>query len=201
MKKIVALAIIIACSNMVIGQWTTDSIVHPADSVHQAYRLRMIEMYEHVDLSQVPSGILYDRGIPFITFEPFQGIVNDSSEATELSFGLAYASLSSMVVDPTKNLPNPNFYREKMDTIRPESSFITVAGLHYNYHFIDTNSIANGQFEIIDNNIYDIFPRTGSPYIQKELFMFTPAIHKISSNTLKLFVDSTLFFTNTDKTV
>ncbi|MBK9190183.1 MAG: hypothetical protein IPM77_01090 [Crocinitomicaceae bacterium] len=200
MKSLFFIGLILSL-NSIYAQWTTDSIIHSADSVHQAYKQRMIDMYEHVDLTQVPSGILYDRGIPFITFEPFQGVVNDSSEATELSFGLAYASLSSMVVDPTKNLTNPSYYREKMDTIKPESNFITVAGLHYNYHFIDTNSIANGQFQIIDNNIYDIFPHTGSPYIQREFFMFSPAVHKISSNTLKLFIDSTLFFTNTGKEI
>ncbi len=114
MKNTITLLFLLLFYSSSYSQWTTDSIVHPADSVHQEYRQRMIEMYEHVDLSQVPSGILYDRGIPFITFEPFQGVANDSSEATELSFGLAYASLSSMSVDSTKSLPNPGFYRENI---------------------------------------------------------------------------------------
>lgn len=62
------------------GQWTPDSIVHPGDSVHQAYKQTMADMFANVDMSYISSGILYERGFPFITFEPFTGELNDTSK-------------------------------------------------------------------------------------------------------------------------
>jgi hypothetical protein len=99
MKKILALFLFILSMNIVsFCQWTTDSIIHPADSIHDAYRARMAQMFEHVDLNEVPSGILYDRGFPFITLNPFRGELNDSSKSAQLNFSMAYASVASTVV-------------------------------------------------------------------------------------------------------
>jgi len=80
MKKHLAIILFIF-GNISFSQWTPDSLVHPGDSVHQAYKQTMIDIFENptvhlkagVDMSYVPSGILYDRGFPFITFEPFTG--------------------------------------------------------------------------------------------------------------------------------
>jgi len=34
------------------AQWTTDSIVHPGDSVHQVYKQTMLEIFEHPSIPQ-----------------------------------------------------------------------------------------------------------------------------------------------------
>lgn len=202
MKKIlffIPLIFIIGANSF--AQWTPDSIVHPGDSVHQAYKQTMADMFANVDMSYVPSGVLYDRGFPFITFEPFKGELNDTSKSSLLSFGFAYAALSSMTVSDSNALPPPNVFRSKMDTIRADSDVIPIAGLHQLYHKIDTNALANNQFQLIDENLYDIFPRTGSPYIAHELFLFAPAVSNINGNRLSLMLDSTLFFSNTGKII
>jgi hypothetical protein len=163
MKKSLAFLAFILSINMVsFGQWTTDSIIHPADSIHDAYRERMAEMFEHVDLSEVPSGILYDRGFPFIILDPFRGELNDSSKSAQLNFSMAYASIASMAVSSTSILPHPAIYRECLDSVDENSPIIPVMGLHQVYK-VDSNAFGNNQMEIIDNNLHDIFPRTGSP--------------------------------------
>jgi len=48
-------------------------------------------------MSYVPSGILYNRGFPFITFEPFNGELNDSSKSMLLSFSMAYAAMAFLI--------------------------------------------------------------------------------------------------------
>lgn len=161
----------------------------------------MENIFEHVDMSYVSSGVLYERGFSFIALEPFRGELIDSSKSTLLSFSLAYASIASMTVGAAGTLPSPDYYRSRIDSIHPNSNVIPIAGIHQEYHKIDTLSIQNDQIYTVDDNLYDVFPRTGNPYIKHDLFLFAPATHQITNLNFSLMLDSNLFFTNTDKII
>ena len=73
-----------------------------SDSLNIAFQEKMEDMFENVDLSLVPNGILYDHGVPLIAMEPFRGVIIErlrpltaSGKANTLTFGLLHASLTS----------------------------------------------------------------------------------------------------------
>lgn len=154
-----------------IAQGIPDSI-QSLDSVNIAYQNRLADIFANVDLTEVPSGILYEHGFPFISLDAFNGQITDSSKANNMIFGLAYASLSSMTVDSTIALPAPEDYRSISDTVTPLSNVIPIVGLHQIYHQIDSTSLEDSLFTMVDSNLVDVIGRPRSPYIEKELFLF-----------------------------
>ena len=67
----------------------------------------------------MPSGILYDRGFPFVALEAFNGRITDSSSTNSIAFGLSYAAITTMIVDPSVDLPGPEGYMSLMHSITP----------------------------------------------------------------------------------
>ncbi|WP_157454071.1 hypothetical protein [Crocinitomix catalasitica] len=108
------------------AQGIPDSI-QSLNTVNIAYQNRLVEIFDDVDLTQVPSGILYEHGFPYINLTAFNGQITDSSKANNMIFGLAYASLASMTIDSTVALPAPEDYRSISDTVSPLSSVIPLA--------------------------------------------------------------------------
>ena len=173
-----------------------------SDSINDAYYAKMDDIFENVDLSLVPSGILYDRGFSYINMDYFDGTINDSSKTSPMAFGLAYASLRSMTVASSNNaLPDPSFYRTAMNGVTAESDTIVVAGIHQEFHKMDTMSIENNLFTQVGDNLYDVSGRPSSPYNFDEVFLFSPAVTGVKSATINLKFNSNLFYNNTGKTI
>jgi len=183
------------------AQQITKQTLSNADPVKQAAEQRYSQMFAGVDLSLVPSGILYDRGTSFVNLDPLNGSAPNGTRSNMTIFGLAYASLNSMVVDPKGVLPGPQAYRQPTEDITGDSQVIPVLGLHQEYHYIDRNAIANGLFTQSGDNLTDVLPRPTEPYLKKDVFVMVPVVNYINSSDFKLKFDSNLFFTNTGKTI
>ncbi|MCH2225904.1 MAG: hypothetical protein MK066_14130, partial [Crocinitomicaceae bacterium] len=168
------------------------------DSINQVYQETMDDVFENVDLSLVESGILYDRGFPFIDIEVFNGELNDSTKSNLLSFQMAYASIYSMIVTQENVLPDPSHYRSLMDSISAESSVIPIALMHQEYHKMDSTSIDSGAFIFNQGKLFDVFPRM-DPYKKKNLFISAPAVQYTNNEEVKFVLDSNLFFSNSEE--
>jgi hypothetical protein len=193
MKNQILLGLALLCLN-----FTTYAQV---DSVNIKYKNKLVAIFENVNLSQVPSGILYEHGFPFIAIEAFNGQITDSSKANSVAFGLAYAAISSMVVNEANDLPDPSEYRDVFDMFSPSSDVIPIAGLHQIYHKLDPFSLDDSLFIMIDSALVDVPERLRSPYLEKELFLFTPIELSASNAAFSFYFDSDLFYNNTGKTV
>lgn len=200
MKTLTLGFLTLLCLNFARSQSVPDSL-KLADSLNLAYENRMDEIFDGMDLTQVPSGILYDRGFPFIELGAFDGRITDSSKANSIVFGLSYASITSMIIDSTVVLPNPEGYMSVMDTITPNSDVISVVGLHQIYHQLDTLSLIDSLVAKVDSNLVDVPGRSRSPYIEKELFLFAPVELTANNAIFSLYFDSNHFYSNTGKTI
>ena len=50
------------------------------DSIPISFEEQVEHLFEHVDLSQVPNGILYDHGIPLQPMEFFDGSLSENNK-------------------------------------------------------------------------------------------------------------------------
>lgn len=178
-------------------------VYNPAtDSTNIAYKNRMNALFENVDLSLVPSGVLFDRGYAFISLEGFTGQLADSTvSGNGMSFGLAYASITSMTVDSTMTLPSPDNYSAVFDTVTPNSSVIPIIGLHQFYHRTDSLSLEDSLLMLVGDNFWDVPGRIRSPYIENELFMFASVTNSVNRASFSLNFASNQFYSNTGKSV
>ncbi len=181
------------------GQITIETVA-ASDTTNTNYVQTMEDVFENVDLSLVPSGTLYERGISYIDFSSFTGS-SDSVRSHIFSFSLAYASLTTMTVDSSIVLPDPITYRSALDTITSESAVILLAALHREYHTVSETAIDDSLFTVSGQNLADVPGRTESAYVKHEVFMIAPAVDYVNSNNCKLRLDSSLFFSNTGKTI
>jgi len=201
MKTQILLSLVLLCLNFKGFAQTIPAYNSATDATDIAYQNRMNEIFGNVDLTQVPSGILYERGFPFIAIEAFTGKLEDSTSGNSMAFGLAYASITTMVVDSAMVLPNPTDYMSVFETITPNSSVIPVLGMHQVYHILDSTALDDSLFTLVDSNLVDVPGRPRSPYIQNELFLFSPVVQIVNQPTFSLNFDSNRLYSNTGKTV
>ena len=201
MKTQFLLGLVFLCLNFKGFTQTIPAYDPATDATDIAYQNRMSAIFENVDLTQVPSGILYERGFPFIAIEAFTGKLADSTSGNSMAFGLAYASITTMIVDSTMVLPNPIDYTAVFDAVTPNSSVIPILGMHQVYHSLDTAALDDSLFILVDSNLVDVPGRSRSPYIQNELFLFSPVTQIVNQPTFSLNFDSNRLYSNTGKTV
>jgi len=111
-----------------------DYTIEIQDSVDYDFYEQAHELIEQLDLTDVTSGILYERGFPFVLMDPFKGKSNDTVQSNLMTFSLAYASLYSMALNAQARLPEPVAYTQWVDNLNSKSDTIPLMFLHVNYH-------------------------------------------------------------------
>ncbi len=64
---------LLASTGGLFSQNIEDYTITIQDSVDHNYYEKTAEMLELLDLSDITSGVLYERGFPFVNFERFKG--------------------------------------------------------------------------------------------------------------------------------
>jgi len=123
------------------------------------------EVIEHLDLADVASKILYERGFPFVMMDPFKGNSSDTSRSNLITFSLAYASLYSMTLDPQTRLPEPLAYTQRIDSLHSKSDTTPLLLLHVNYHRFKSHALDSNLLTLNGEQFYAVSNRK-SGYIQ-----------------------------------
>ena len=138
-----------------------DYTVEIQDSVDYDFYEKTGEMLEHLNLTEVTSSILYERGFPFVKMNSFKGNSSDTSRSNLITFSLAYASLYSMALDTQARLPEPLAYTQRIDSLHRTSDTIPLMFLHVNYHrfksyALDSNLVTLSGGQLYDNHTKNI---------------------------------------------
>lgn len=181
-----------------------DYTINIQDSVGYDYYEKTEELLENLDVSEVTSGILYERGFPFVNFEPFKGGALDTVTANRLTFSLAYASLFSMAMDTVKRLPLPQRYMQKVDALAERELVDTIPFLilHQNYHRLKAHAQDSNLVTLSNDQFYDVPGRSESPFQEDSVCMVAAAREKLTTTgALTFTLDTTLWFSNTGKVI
>ena len=128
-------------------------------------------IFEHLDLSEVPSGLLYDYGLPIAPLESFTGQApNENHVMKEPTFRLLYATLFSAATNPGVMLPDP------LINLGPviEENTIPFKMLFYRYDTFREDALTEGLISITDNQLYNVSGASESPYESQEVFAAMP---------------------------
>lgn len=128
-------------------------------------------VFEHFDLSQVPSGLLYDYSMALAPLEYFDGLApNDTNNVDEITFRLLYATLYGSVTTPAETLPDP------LTNLAPvtEGNTIPYKMLFYRYNAFREDAVTAGLVNITNNQLYNVPNAPESPYLSKEVFVAMP---------------------------
>jgi hypothetical protein len=131
---ITVLCCLLTASGVSFAQNFEDYTIEIQDSVDYDFYEKTQEILEYLDLTEVTSNILYERGFPFVMMDPFKGNSSDTSRSNLITFSLAYASLYSMALNTQARLPEPLAYTQWVDNVNSKSDTIPLMFLHVNYH-------------------------------------------------------------------
>ena len=163
-----------------------------------AFSNRINYIFQHVNKSQIPTGILQEYGIDFTNVNNYNGLVlNDSNKVILNEWSQIYTSLYTAQITSAPNLPSFSSITSKLDTIANNSLLI----MHYNFNSLKTDAVSNNLFSITNDQIYDVPNRPHSPYNQQTAFAICVNNAWFETNYVSLVFRPELFYTNTGKTV
>ena len=129
----------------------------------------MGEFLEHLDLSQVPHGLLLDQSFQIADLSLFDG-TQDSVYATSGLLRRIYDTLMGAAVSPVSQLPDYNA------TLGPlsESDTLPLKALLFSYGAFKEHAVDDNLLSISNNQLYDVANRPESPYLSKTLLAASP---------------------------
>jgi hypothetical protein len=185
MKKIIMIAVAIATASYCFAQ--NDSL-----------RIKLDNIFQHLDKSVVPTGMLKEYGYEFANLESFNGLLTDSNIISNNTLRLAYASLLSSTIYGNASLPLMEAFNAKQksklgDNINP------VNVLLINYASLKPNAVDDGILSIANEQLYN--GNGVSPYLTQTLFAAAPVYSESRDGKVNLLFSTDLFYTNNVSTI
>lgn len=128
---------------------------------------------EHVDLTQVSSGILLDKGLPLGRPGDYVGAINLERCLSMIEFRSIFGSLYTGAVADLPFQDMPYYDAIITEKIEADPNVIPITMLMLNYDEMKPDAIDNGLFTIEGGQLYDVEGRSQSPYETKLCFMAT----------------------------
>lgn len=159
-------------------------------------------IFQHINKSAIPTGLLQDYGIDFATIENFTGkTLHDSNWVTLTDFRVLYESIYSQQITSTTALHNLSTINKNISSYSSSTQPITFACLYYNYNLLDSNALYNHLFTVSNGQVYDVVGRSRSPYLQSSVFAIAPTVQSIVPGTAEFIFRRELFYSNSGKTI
>lgn len=172
------------------------------DSLEVPYQVMNDSIFEHLDLSQVPSNYLMDYGVELIELDSFPASNPDS--ANLLSYNKLmrmYGSFYTSAIDTNDPLlPHPNILYHRIDSFR-ESGQIPLMLLQMNYHQIKPTAIEDNLITLEGVQLHDVEGREENPYLQKTLVAGAATAFATTDSVVEFIIPDNLFFTNSEDTI
>lgn len=133
------------------------------------FRNQMNTIFGNVDLSQVPSGILFDYGLNLVDDSLYNGTLTEDNILSPQMWKSLYADLWSSQVTTANLLPDIEDINVAIDSYAAnEATLIPV--LFYKYHRISPDALSTNLMYVSNDKLYDTPGRTQSPYLNQIAF-------------------------------
>jgi hypothetical protein len=139
-------------------------------------------LFQNVNLSQAPTGILMNKAVYFANIHNFDGtIISDSTDVNINTFGWLY-SMMGMAKVGINTYPNAEvLYGDNSYT---QGSAIPLVMMCQRYNHFKSTAFVDNLIGYSNNQLFDVLGRTQSPYAEDTLFMVTPVINTFKTGNL-----------------
>ncbi len=164
------------------------------------YDKKMDFIFQHIDKSQITTGLLSEYGIDFMKLNNFTGSsLNDSNYTSLSDWRMLYGSIYSMQLQQNSAVPALAGINTQVDQLNTQTNTISFVGLYYKYNSINAN--ASSLFYASNGQLYDVVGRTQNPYDNNELFAFAPTVQTIVAGTTSFLFNNSNIYSNTTATI
>lgn len=167
-----------------------------------ALRNQLNTIFQNIDKSQVPSGFLEEYGADLVSLDVFNGQLTDSNRLDIDLWRYAYGSLYTSRIYGINPLPTIESLNTSINTYSNFNTNVLAVPLALiDYSRMREDAVNQNLLTVSNNQIYDVAGRTQSPYIPTTMFIASPSKNYTSFSTVSLLFKSSLFTTNTGKSV
>ena len=162
----------------------------------------LLDYFENLDVNQVSTGILKERGFPVFDMDVYNGqtLTNDNRVDAN-NFGWLYLQLMLGNVNTNATLPDPQVYMNQYSKLYSGSGSIPIAVLNYQYNYIKSDALSDNLVYVSNDKMYDTPNRTSSPYGTTTLFAATTLVEEVHQSNVSFTIPNDLYLTNQSSTL
>ncbi|QKG59068.1 T9SS type A sorting domain-containing protein (plasmid) [Hymenobacter sp. BRD128] len=158
-------------------------------------------VFQAVDKSRIPSGILEEYGLQLIDHVPFTGS-NGFSAANQLDINrwrAIYGDLYGARINANaQNMPSLATVNQQL-ALYARDAYVELPILHFDYNSIRTDALSSGAIQSVNNRLYDVAGQ--NPYQINTAFAVAASAASLPSATASFVFRPDLFWTNSGRTV
>ena len=162
----------------------------------EAYQQAITQALSPLDKAQIPTGYLFDSGLPSFRTNQLQAVRNDTNQVNLFFWQIAYASLYSMHIHGVQTLPTSQAVETALDLYQTDSSAVALPILLAQYASIREDALTQNLLQQIGSKFYDVAGRTQSPYTLREAFAIATSLNQTRNQTAQFVFRSNLFYSN-----
>ena len=170
-----------------------------AQNPMQEFTDRMNHIFQYVDRSRVPTGLLSDFGLQMVELRYFDGIPSDSNFVSMPTWRMLYAGIYTSQFNNNIRLTNPETVFDRIDNATHPTA-VPVAMMHFQYNALNEDAEILGLMQIINYQLHDV-PGAASPYITRQVFAAAPRELYFSTNNVSFVFDPNLWHSNVNRTI
>lgn len=126
-----------------------------SQNTEDSFALRINYIFQHVDMNQIPSGILSDYGIDFLNLDNYTGQqFLDSNYVGNMEWFALYNSIYSSQVRLISQLPNPESVASLFNQNNLPNQPTGLAIMNYNYNSYRDDAVSAGLVTISNDQIF-----------------------------------------------
>jgi len=160
-------------------------------------------IFQHIDRSQVSTGILTNYGFALKDYNQFQGTALTTANRLRSldEWRLLYAALQTSVFNPNATLPTLLLANERIEQAQQNTAVVSIATLLARYDRFRDDAGTTGLVTVSNRQLYDAPGRPRSPYQQRTLVALCPLQAVLATRTPQFSIPATLRFTNAAPTI
>lgn len=159
-------------------------------------------IFKHVDLGQVPTGILIEKSLSTLPITLFNGTSLDSNQSNLFLWRRAYGTLKRASVDTAIAHDTTELYH-LVDTMQSylDSGYIPVSIINMNYNSIRVDAFEEHLLSMSGLEMYDVEERENSPYEENTCFIAAAATLQTDTTAVNFIFPEHLYISNDERDV
>lgn len=192
----------------VFGYLSAQEVIFEGNTeLNTSYADTINHIFEHLDKTKIPHGLLLDQAIEFTHISAYHGAINDTNQVYIGNYKAIYNTLlMSRTQQEGMGFISLDSLQHQWLNLRKERNpkgaaqpHIVLGGLYFSYARFAENALDEGKLLIENNQVFDVYDSQGTwedPYEVKEVLAITPPISHLKSLSLRVSLPQSLWLTN-----
>ncbi|MBN1183533.1 MAG: hypothetical protein JXB49_14685 [Bacteroidales bacterium] len=155
----------------------------------------LIHLLAPLDLTHIESGMLLERGFPYMGFKDFNGLISSKKKLKKPELLFSFNTAATMHLSGESIIKDFDSIQKLLLSNQIHST-IPIGGFYLNYNSIYSNAEKEGLIKIENNQVHDLSPDSVSIFEPHIAFVLAPLILQTDSKQCKFSLVKKWFSTN-----